>query len=678
LQLPAKTSSFTNNSGQRNKLAEKKEAVTEPAVFNTASPSFRFGNIPLYQPPVYVQTKLAINTPGDEYEQEADAMADKVMRMADKDVLQTRLSSSAKIQRKCATCEEEEKIHRKEISNSVPAIGAAVHQTLQSSGQALEKATRSAMEPRFGFDFGKVKIHDDSTAHQSAKDINALAYTHGNHIAFAAGKYQPDTASGRRLIAHELTHVVQQSAAMEERSKNSKKLSPSCNFHLVQRAPESPEESVCIAETTEPVCERRPPLLGEPASITFKRTPYSRTQYTKEDRLMLEKELIKRQDLNATNGTDFIKECNKGFMKIWTTYVVHEMQEAAENTGWGLLAEVFGFAVREVIIAILAPYLKAALEGAYLLAELTEKAIAAGGEIAQSALKESRSASKLEERGHELEENAEPMADALNNAISPILDMMTHTHHYNDFLLQAPLSDLALFRIPIAIPRITSKQVESLVSRMIIRKLSEQKWAPYNREIFVVFKTDFANPGKPTVVIGPKFVGSEALGKPLIGHTVGELAEIPLNIALIESPKDRPYSAMLHRESTTYLNEDEMSEELGNLYGGLEIRREPGLPLLLSGPGGVGVLYHLFERVSPGVTLESLVRPLIENFGPKELQPMRRILSGSKYNGAELFIGQSVDSLRITGSSPNWRGTEDAIEKCVEVTNPAPQWCVGN
>jgi Domain of unknown function (DUF4157) len=618
-----------------------------------------------------LQAKLMINTPGDQYEQEADRVADQVMRMPEPQIQRTCSCGGG-----CAECSKKDEIEPKHGPVQMKHIGPTgssqaeappiVHEVLRSPGQPLDAATRAFMESRFGHDFSRVRVHTDAAAEQSARDIKAHAYTTGQNIVFNFGQYAPGTGEGNRLLAHELTHVVQQSTAVGERSKSpSKKLSPSCNSHLVQRAPESPEEPVCLAETppnTESVCERQRPLLGEPASITFSRTPYSRTQYTDPDRHILEEELKKREDLNANNGADFIKKVNKGFLKIWTTYVIHEMQEATENAGWGLWAKVFGFAVREVLIAILAPGIKAMFEGAHLLAELTEKAATAGAELGQSVLEESRSASKVEERGHELEENTEHMADALNDAISPVLEMMTHAVDYNHFLLQAPLSDLDLFRIPIAIPRITSDQVESLVSRMIIRSLGEQKWEPENREIVVVIKTDMANPGKPTVVGGPFFVGSEALGKPLIGHSVGELADIPLNIELIESPEHCfPYSFMLHREPFAYSVEDALSEELGNPFGGLEIKRKPGLPLMLSGPGGVGVWYHLFERTSPGVTAESLVRPLIENPGPKELQPMRRILSGSRYEGAELFIEQSVDSLRIMGVRPD-RGWDNEVK----------------
>jgi Domain of unknown function (DUF4157)/Heterokaryon incompatibility protein Het-C len=90
-------------------------------------------------------------------------------------------------------------------------IPASVHQVLQSSGQSFDTSTRTFMESRFGHDFSGVRIHTDSHAEQSARAINALAYAAGPHLAFARGQYAPQTPEGLGLIAHELTHTIQQS-----------------------------------------------------------------------------------------------------------------------------------------------------------------------------------------------------------------------------------------------------------------------------------------------------------------------------------------------------------------------------------------------------------------------------------------------------------------------------------
>lgn len=93
---------------------------------------------------------------------------------------------------------------------ATPAAGDAVQATLAATGAPLDQATRCFMEGRFGHDFGRVRVHADSGAAASARAVQARAYTVGRNIVFAAGQYAPATAAGRRLLAHELAHVVQQ------------------------------------------------------------------------------------------------------------------------------------------------------------------------------------------------------------------------------------------------------------------------------------------------------------------------------------------------------------------------------------------------------------------------------------------------------------------------------------
>jgi hypothetical protein len=120
------------------------------------------------------------------------------------------------IQRKCAACDEENHIHRKESSPAETQADSGLNRyvnSLGSSGHPLPESSRKFFEPRFGQDFSKVRVHADSGAAKSAKSINALAYTTGNNIVFNEGQYAPGSQSGQRLMAHELTHVVQQGGA---------------------------------------------------------------------------------------------------------------------------------------------------------------------------------------------------------------------------------------------------------------------------------------------------------------------------------------------------------------------------------------------------------------------------------------------------------------------------------
>ena len=138
-----------------------------------------------------------------------------------------RPSQGGLLQRKC-TCGgtpgptgECEQCHARRLGLQRTATGAKgestatsiVHQVLRSPGQSLDPTTRAFMEPRFGHDFSKVRVHADDQAVESANAVQALAYTVGNDVVFSGGFYSPSTPRGRALLAHELTHVVQQAHA---------------------------------------------------------------------------------------------------------------------------------------------------------------------------------------------------------------------------------------------------------------------------------------------------------------------------------------------------------------------------------------------------------------------------------------------------------------------------------
>lgn len=170
-------------------------------------------------PRCQAKSTLKIGAPDDAYEREADTAAERVMRMADGAAPVTSASAASGLKRKCAACgkESEEPLLQPQAepsSAAAPATApASVDAVLHSPGQALDSETRAFFEPRFGRDFSTVQVHADSAAEQSAQDVNAHAYTVGQHIVFAPGRFAPGTTEGRRLLSHELTHVVQQSDA---------------------------------------------------------------------------------------------------------------------------------------------------------------------------------------------------------------------------------------------------------------------------------------------------------------------------------------------------------------------------------------------------------------------------------------------------------------------------------
>ena len=164
-----------------------------------------------------VQLKLAIGRTDDPLEHEADRVADRIMRMPDPSLRVGK--APLQIARKCAECEEEDKqeqLQMKPAAASPARTGQArgvLHDVLRSHGQPLGAAARAYFEPRFGQDFSDVRVHTDDRAADSAVSLGASAYTAGTDIVFATGLYDPLTTSGRLLLAHELTHVVQQRTA---------------------------------------------------------------------------------------------------------------------------------------------------------------------------------------------------------------------------------------------------------------------------------------------------------------------------------------------------------------------------------------------------------------------------------------------------------------------------------
>lgn len=152
--------------------------------------------------PVRVQTKLAVNQPGDEYEQEADHVSEMVMRMP------------APINDEEDKCQQPgcaKKLQRKTDNEMTPdKVPPIVQEVLLSPGQPLDPVTRAYMEPRFGHDFSQVRVHTDAKASESVRAVNALAYTVGRDVVFGYGQYAPNLDAGRKLMAHELAHVIQQ------------------------------------------------------------------------------------------------------------------------------------------------------------------------------------------------------------------------------------------------------------------------------------------------------------------------------------------------------------------------------------------------------------------------------------------------------------------------------------
>ncbi len=162
-----------------------------------------------------VQAKLSIGAPGDAFEREADSMADRVVQRK----LAGPVSAvGSTVQAKCSACQhEEEKVQRQILQasgqESAGSVPGSVEQHLHTghAGHSLPPPLQAQMEEAFQSDFSSVRIHTGGHAEQLNRELNARAFTHGSNIYFNAGEFNPGSQAGQHLLAHELTHVVQQS-----------------------------------------------------------------------------------------------------------------------------------------------------------------------------------------------------------------------------------------------------------------------------------------------------------------------------------------------------------------------------------------------------------------------------------------------------------------------------------
>src|SRR5271167_3690258 len=296
-------------------------AEPAPSAFETEAAYGAPAGIPLFLG-LSLQRKLAVGAVDDPLEREADQVAEQVMRMPDPaatpsttpgEIVQRKCTpcpdeqEQQTFRRKCHSSPEEEKQHRAsqaDISRK-PSSGAKsldgttvpanVHQVLGSAGRPLDSATRAFYEPRFGRSFEHVRIHTYPAAAASARDVHALAYTRGRDIVFASGQFQPDAERGRHLLAHELTHVVQQGSAEPERIQRSY-LEPRSEQGVSWEVPTPPIK--IVGQTDETTTIRRAPGPEEPATSA----PEPKLIFTPGDTLTRGDTLTARLDFTPTAG----------------------------------------------------------------------------------------------------------------------------------------------------------------------------------------------------------------------------------------------------------------------------------------------------------------------------------------------------------------------------------------
>lgn len=184
----------------------------------------------------------------------------------------------------CEDCKKKKSLQRQAAGPAATASAPPiVHEVLSSPGQPLDSATRDFFEPRFGHDFSRVRVHADDRAADSARAVNAAAYTVGRDIVFDSNRYRPSEASGNQLIAHELAHVAQQKAAADSAHLDNGSLRVGQPDDRAEHEAEKAAKdlgSVSAANHERPVVRRAPPDDKKPvAPITTQPTQTQQTPY---------------------------------------------------------------------------------------------------------------------------------------------------------------------------------------------------------------------------------------------------------------------------------------------------------------------------------------------------------------------------------------------------------------
>ena len=275
-----------------------------------------------------LQAKLRIGQPGDTYEQEADRVAEQVMRMPEPQAVSSGTPYIHSIQRACIRSEdevlsrqpieekkeelrrqpieeEEEELQAKATSVGISEVNPDIEshiQNMRGGGQPLPESARAYFEPRFGHDFSQVRVHTDAKAAESSRVVNARAFTVGQDVVFGAGQYAPGTTTGQRLLAHELTHVVQQRNIHPTAVPSP---NGSVNISLLSGALPMIAKQIDVEETVAGLEEenKSPKDLMASEAADIGEEVLGRVGYEEIINLALEAGFIKRKETNQGGGT---------------------------------------------------------------------------------------------------------------------------------------------------------------------------------------------------------------------------------------------------------------------------------------------------------------------------------------------------------------------------------------
>jgi hypothetical protein len=321
-----------------------------------------------------IQAKLAVGVPDDPLEKEADRVAEAVIA-SPRAVGVQRKCASCVAGGQCASCAEDETLHAKESPGHTPRITPGVESSvasLRGGGEPLPASARAFFEPRLESDLSQVRVHTGGAAAESAREINALAYTVGRDVVFAAGRYAPESGEGKKLLAHELTHVLQQTGG----TAASRAAADSGGGSPLRRQPDP---------AAEPNQTNAPPEPNQSQAPQADASPTSTQVASKSDRNSAQERLLKtsgeiRDQVVATSfwiasqWSRFIAETTSSPLRSWNPGILTGSLAAA-----GIIAGMMGSTKITVAFANMGG-IPAALAG-FVLSSLVK---AAAGKIADA------------------------------------------------------------------------------------------------------------------------------------------------------------------------------------------------------------------------------------------------------------------------------------------------------
>lgn len=419
-----------------------------------------------------IQAKLSIGQPNDCYEQEADRVADLVMRMTDPAV---QLKSDLPLAKGPSTRDEEKFLQTKGTAGQVPEDTSTIESgitSLQGRGDPLSESARAYFEPRFNSDFSQVRVHTDPEASRVASRLNAQAFTIGRDIAFGPGHFSPGTGEGKRLLAHELTHVVQQTETMSSPDR-------------LQREPLAPARPEQGEKGFLPWSMISPPgqILGD--HVPGYETP--RIKYDKNDIEEFWSQLHQREKDNKANVANFLGAYGEAMVQLWGRHISEVMAEAGKSAGWSFFDKMLKFLAIKTIEIVAATLLTPASVEIFELIgkEVSEKVVEFGIEVVAGYVAE-HGAEKLEEHSKDSQiEVAKEDIDKVTKKVSALLgkvtvstikslpDITPYAKRLSELEKSGSYAQLADFRLPPLFPDIKRSVIYRIVAELLIVLLNE-------------------------------------------------------------------------------------------------------------------------------------------------------------------------------------------------------------